>query len=123
LIRVPTPGAELEFELRQPDPMANPYLTLAVAACCALDGIKTGEEPPNPLDETLVRYDDAELERLGVPKLPATLGEALTALAEDDVVRSALGEYVVDQLLTVKRAEWEDYRRYVSPWERERYGY
>jgi glutamine synthetase len=22
----------------------------------------------------------------------------------------------------VKRAEWSDYRRYVSPWERERYG-
>jgi glutamine synthetase len=29
---------------------------------------------------------------------------------------------VCDQFLVVKRAEWSDYRRYVSPWERERYG-
>ena len=126
LIRVPTPapgaGAELELELRQPDPMANPYLALAVALSCALDGVRQGDEPPDPLDETLVRYDDQELDRLGVAPLPRTLGEALTALAQDEVVRAALGEYVVEQLLTVKRAEWDEYRRYVSPWEQARYG-
>ena len=74
------------------------------------------------MDENLVRYDDAELTRLGVPTLPHTLGEALDALAEDDVLRASLGDYVFDQFLLVKRVEWTDYRRYVSPWERERYG-
>ena len=126
LIRVPSwaPGedAAMELELRSPDATANPYLALAVALACALDGVRQGEEPPEPLDETLVHYDDAELGRLGVPPLPATLGDALTALVEDDVVRAALGDYVFDQLLLVKRAEWDDYRRYVSPWERARYG-
>jgi len=62
------------------------------------------------------------LQRLGVPPLPATLGDALAALAEDEVVRSALGDSVCDQLLIVKRAEWTEYRRYVSPWEQARYG-
>jgi len=126
LIRVPTWGGGLdkvvELELRSPDNMANPYLALAVALACALDGIHQGEEPPAPLDESLVRYDDAELQRLGVPPLPATLGDALAALAEDEVVRSALGDSVCDQLLIVKRAEWTEYRRYVSPWEQARYG-
>ena len=126
LIRVPTPapgsGAAIELELRSPDPLANPYLMLAVALTCALDGVHQGEEPPEPLDETLVRYDDDELARLGVPPLPRTLGDALAALPEDDTVRGALGDYVVDQLLTVKRAEWDEYRRYVSPWEQARYG-
>ena len=42
--------------------------------------------------------------------------------AQHDLVREALGDYVCDQFLLVKRAEWSDYRRYVSPWERERYG-
>ncbi len=102
--------------------MANPYLALAVSLASALDGIRRGEEPPSALDENLVRYDDAELLRLGVPSLPQTLGDALNGLAEDDVVRAALGDYVCDQFLIVKRAEWNDYRRYVSPWERERYG-
>jgi len=126
LIRVPTWGGGLdrtvELELRCPDNMANPYLALAVALACALDGIRQGEEPPAPLDESLVRYDDAELQRLGVPPLPATLGDALAALAEDNVVRAALGDSVCDQLLVVKHAEWTEYRQYVSPWERARYG-
>jgi glutamine synthetase len=87
-----------------------------------LDGIQRGDEPPPPLDETLVRYDDEELARLGVTRLPATLGEALDAFAEDVVVRDTLGEYVTDQFLQVKRAEWDDYRRHVSPWEHARYG-
>ena len=126
LIRVPSWGpatdSTVELELRSPDNMANPYLALSVALASAMDGIRREEEPPLALDENLVRYDEAELIRLGVPALPQTLGDALYALAEDDLVRAALGDYVCDQFLLVKRAEWSDYRRYVSPWERERYG-
>jgi glutamine synthetase len=126
LIRVPSwgPATEsvVELELRSPDNMANPYLALSVALASALDGIRKEEEPSLALDENLVRYDEGELLRLGVPALPHTLGDALNALAEDDLVRAALGDYVCDQFLLVKRAEWSDYRRYVSPWERERYG-
>lgn len=126
LIRVPSLGpssdATLELELRSPDNMANPYLALSVALASALDGIERGQEPSLALDENLVRYDDAELVRMGVPSLPQTLGDALTALSEDDMLRGALGDYVCDQFLQVKRVEWNDYRRYVSPWERERYG-
>jgi glutamine synthetase len=124
LLRVPAVGTDepAALELRSPDPMANPYLALAVAVACALDGVRRAEDPPDPLDESLVAYDDAELERLGVPRLPLTLGDALAAMVEDDVVRGALGDYIFDQLLDVKRAEWDDYRRHVSPWEHARYG-
>lgn len=126
LIRIPswTPGAHtgVELELRSPDNMANPYLALAVALACALDGIRRGDEPPAPLDESLVRHEDEELQRLGVATLPATLGDALNAFHEDDVVRAALGDYVSDQLVQVKQAEWVEYRRHVSPWEQAQYG-
>ena len=111
-----------DIELRSPDAMANPYLLIASTLGAALDGIRTGEEPPAPVDENLVTYDDDELNRLGVPRLPSTLGEALEALAANDVVRNAIGPYIFDQLLTVKRAEWDEYRRHVSPWEHLRYG-
>ena len=123
LIRVPNgiAGEPLQLELRSPDAMANPYLALAVAIGSGLDGIARAEEPPYPLDESLVAYDDAELERLGTPKLPMSLGDALTAMAEDDVIRDALGDYIFEQLLSVKRAEWDDFRRDVSPWEHKRY--
>jgi glutamine synthetase len=123
LIRVPAWAVDEDatIELRCPDAMANPYLAFAVVLACGLDGIRDGEEPPLPLEESLVAYDDAELRRLGIPPLPATLGNALDALAEDGVLRATLGDYIFDQLLAVKRAEWEDYRRYVSPWEHARY--
>lgn len=125
LIRVPSLGtssdATVELELRSLDNMANPYLALSVALASAMDGIRRREEPSLALDENLVRLDEAELQRMGVPSLPQTLGDALWALGEDDLMRSALGDYVFEQFLLVKRAEWSDYRRYVSPWERERY--
>jgi glutamine synthetase len=123
LVRVPAWAADEDamIELRCPDAMANPYLAFAAVLACALDGIRLAEEPPLPLEQSLITYEDEELARLGIPLLPATLGDALHALAEDDVLRAALGDYIFDQLLTVKRAEWEDYRRYVSPWEHARY--
>ncbi len=124
MIRVPTlyPDQAIEIELRSADAMANPYLALAVALATALDGIRLGEDPPEPLDEGLVIYDDEELQRRGIPRLPGTLGDALIAFADDLVVQQALGDVIVDQLLAVKQAEWEDYRRYVSPWELAHYG-
>lgn len=124
LIRVPAwaAGEDGALELRCPDAMANPYLALAAVVACAMDGVRSGEEPPSPLDESLVAYDETELNRLGIPVLPKTLGQALDALAEDEVLHDTLGEYIFEQLLTVKRAEHDEYRRYVTPWELARYG-
>lgn len=124
LIRVPAGDEDQPsaLELRSPDAMANPYLAIAVAVACALDGIQRAEVPPDPLDESLVAYDDSELERLGTPRLPENLGDALATMADDDVIRATLGDYIFDQFLTLKRAEWADYRRQVTPWEHERYG-
>lgn len=126
LVRVPSSAPStsdlIELELRSPDNMANPYLALALSLAALLDGVERGEEPPPPLDENLVRYDDEELARLGVSELPRTMGMALDLFAESDFCRNALGDYIFDQFLHVKRAEWEDYRRQVSPWEHARYG-
>ena len=123
LIRVPSwaEGENAAIELRCPDPMANPYLAFAVALSCALDGIRNRIDPPDALDESFVAFDDAELSRRGVPKLPGTLGEALISFAEDEVVQESVGSYIADQLMTVKREEWETYRGHVSPWEFGRY--
>ncbi len=124
LIRVPAAaeGMSTDIELRSADAMANPYLAIAASLGAALDGIKQGDPPSAPLDENLVTYDVDELHRLGVPMLPTSLGDALDALSADKVLRETLGNYVFEQLLTVKRAEWAAYQHHVSPWERQRYG-
>jgi glutamine synthetase len=123
LIRVPSwaAGENAEIELRSPDAMANPYLAFAVALACGLDGINNRIDPPDPLDESFMSYDDVELQRRGVTRLPGTMGEALNAFAEDAIVQETLGAYITDLLLTVKRDEWESYRAHVSPWEFSRY--
>jgi glutamine synthetase len=102
--------------------MTNPYLLFAATIGAALDGIREDEDPTPPLDEHLVQYDDDELNRLGVPRLPTTLGEALDLFTADDVIRDAMGSYIADQLIHVKQAEWTAYKSHISPWEHLRYG-
>lgn len=123
LIRVPgwLDGDKAEIELRSPDAMANPYLTFAVALAAGMDGITRKVEPTDPFDESFVSYDDDELRRRGAVRLPSTLGEAISAFADDPLMTQALGGYIADQVITVKTAEWEDYRAHVGPWELQRY--
>ena len=124
LIRVPSSvePARADIELRSPDAMANPYLLFSATIGAAMRGIIADEEPTAPLDEHLVQYDEDELNRLGVPRLPTTMGEALDVFAADEVMRDTVGSYIADQLLHVKRAEWIAYRSHISPWEHLRYG-
>jgi glutamine synthetase len=62
-----------------------------------------------------------EREEWGIRNLPRNLGEALLALEEDEVVKSALTPHILDYFLKAKRQEWEEFQRMVHPWEVERY--
>ena len=42
-------------------------------------------------------------------------------MSRSELVAEALGEHVFDYVLRNKRAEWEQYRREVTPYERRRY--
>lgn len=123
LIRVPhiVSGKEshTRLELRCPDPSANPYLACAVMLLAGLDGIRQQMPLPDALEETLIRQDRGRLRQLEI--LPSSLGEALDALGQDDIVLSALGAYISDRYLAAKRQEYDEYNRQVTAWEVERY--
>jgi glutamine synthetase len=125
LIRVPVyhPGKEqaTRAELRCPDPSCNPYLTFAAMLHAGLEGIEKGYELPEPMETNLYNISPGERARLGIGELPATLGEAIEELAQSELVLKALGEHVFSRYIDLKRAEWEDYRVQVTPWELERY--
>ena len=53
--------------------------------------------------------------------MPDSLGAALEALAEDEVVRSAMPEHLYKVFNHYKRDEWERYLASVTDWEREEY--
>jgi glutamine synthetase len=125
LVRVPVyhPGKEqaTRCELRCPDPSCNPYLTFAGLLHAGLEGIEKGYELPPPMETNLYDLTPDERARLGIEQLPETLGEAIEEMAKSELVLKALGEHVFTRYIDLKRAEWEDYRVQVSPWELERY--
>ena len=125
LVRVPRASAggaaNMRIELRSPDPSCNPYLALAVMLRAGLDGVTRELPLPAPVEEGLYTLDEQSRLRRGIGILPATLGEALTALQADDVVLAALGEQIAAWFVEAKSLEWAEYRRQVHPWELERY--
>ena len=125
LVRVPLyhPGKEqaTRMELRCPDPACNPYLTFAVLLQAGLEGIEKGYELPDPMETNLYDLSHEERQKMGIEQLPETLGEAIEEMAGSELVLKALGEHVFSRYLELKRAEWENYRVQVSPWELEQY--
>jgi glutamine synthetase len=123
LIRVPRPDANRQasarIELRCCDPSCNPYLAFAVMLRAGLDGIERRLPLPPAMDESLFLRDEDE--RHVSPLLPATLGEALTDLREDPLLRETLGDTIYEGFVEAKSIEWAEYRKQVHAWELDRY--
>jgi glutamine synthetase len=121
LVRVPGfhPGQEkaTRIELRCPDPAANIYLCFAALLHAGLEGIEKGYELPEPMERNLYDLSPTELQKLGVQSLPADLGEAIKEAESSELLQKALGEHTYTRLLELKRAEFEEYRLQVTPYE------
>ena len=101
-------GLEMEssnIELKPCDPSNNPYLALGGLLAAGLDGIARKLDPGEPVLVDPDTLGDAERQRRGIRRLPATLGDALDALERDDVLREALDETLAREYLIVKRSE------------------
>jgi glutamine synthetase len=112
MIRIPEPG---RFELRLADGAANPYLLQAGVLAAGLDGIENERDPGKRLDIDM--YADGYIAR-DVKQLPLNLLDALRALEQSRILKSALGEAFISAYLKLKHADWNDYARYLTEWER-----
>jgi glutamine synthetase len=112
MIRVPEGD---RFELRLADGAANPYLMPAVALAAGLDGIANQRDPGKRIDINM--YTDGHT-IADCKKLPLNLLDALRATERSTVLRDALGD-LVPSYLKLKHAEWQDFSRHLSSWERE----
>jgi len=125
LIRVPMYHAGKEHatrcELRSPDPACNPYLTFAAMLHAGLDGIEKGYELPAPMETNLYELGPEERAREGIDALPENLGEAIEIGAASELLLRAFGEHTHARFVESKRAEWEEYRVQLTPFEMERY--
>jgi len=127
LVRVPEyfPGKEksIRVEFRCPDPLSNPYLAFAAILEAGLNGVKNKLDPGDPIEKDVYHLTPAERESLRIKTLPECLSGALDELESDEVVKVALGNYVYERFIDLKRKEWDEYRLRVTPWELEKYLY
>ncbi len=122
LVRIPrAEGKGKRIELRSPDPSCNPYLSFAAIIAAGLDGVRNATFPGEAVRENIYEFDDAKREEYGIDSLPGSLGEALDALEGDEVIRETIGQHTLEKFVQAKRAEFQDYRMQVSPWEVDRY--
>ncbi len=100
-------AGQLRLEYRGADAAANPYLALGSIVRAGLDGVRRALAPAEILDRDPALLDGAEADRFGVGGLPASLTDALHALARDDTARGWMTPLMYDAYLAVKRAEIE----------------
>jgi glutamine synthetase len=113
MIRIPDAG---RFELRLADGAANPYLFPAAVLAAGLDGLKNKRDPGKRLDINM--YTDGDKAR-NAKKLPLNLLDALRALEKSTVLRAAFGDSIIASYLKLKHADWNNYSRHLTEWERQ----
>jgi glutamine synthetase len=96
---------QLHLEYRGADATANPYLALGAIVRAGLDGVRERLPAPVILDRDPAQLDAEQAARFGVGALPATLAEALQALADDATVRGWMAPLLYEAYVSVKHAE------------------
>jgi len=123
LVRVPMykpqKGQSTRVEYRALDSACNPYLAFALLLNAGLKGIEEGYELPAGADDDVWSLSDAERRVMGIEPLPWSLDDAIKVMEKSELVAQTLGEHVFDVFLRNKRAEFEEYRSQVTPWELE----
>ena len=94
LIRIPAANDENKrFELRSPDPLANPYLAYALIIHAVICGIKNKELPPKPANINLFALTDAEQEVF--QKLPDNLKSSKASAESSEFIKRVLPELMI----------------------------
>jgi glutamine synthetase len=114
-LRVSAPG---RFEYRSVDSTVNPYLMAAGILKAFDDGISNKMDPGEPEERNIYEAMKAGKK---VAKLPMSLGDALDALAKDEVIKSALPDEMYRVFNHYKTDEWEKFMSTVTSWDLQQY--
>lgn len=122
LIRIPSGTKHgTRCELRSPDLSGNPYLQFAVMLAAGLKGIEQDFTLQKPVEKNIYQLSKVEKEQYEIDRLPESLGHALAILQKSQLVEDTLGTHIYKNYIHVKKEQWEDYRKQVTPWEINKY--
>ena len=106
LIRIPAAsGRYNRIELRSPDPSCNPYLALSLIIEAGMEGIKNNYALCEPTNINLFSTPQEVLNK--IPKLPTSLGEAITIAEQSEFIKDVLPETLLNKFLIAKKLEWQ----------------
>ena len=114
MVRIPDHG---RFEIRLMDGSSNPYLLQAALIAAGVDGVNNDRDPGKRLDINM--YEEQHTLRK-LRKLPANLLDALRLFENSGIARDSFGAEFVDSYAKLKHAEWRQFTREITPWERAR---
>lgn len=125
LVRVPMykphKGNSARVEYRALDSACNPYLALAMLLSAGLKGIEEDLPLPPGAEDDVWSLSTGERKAMGLEPLPTSLNRAIQAMERSELAAETLGEHVFDFFLRNKRAEWDEYARIVTEYERKKY--
>lgn len=104
----------LRIENRIPGADMNPYLAYSAMIAAGLYGIENRIEP-SP------EWKGNAYASKGLPRVPASLYEAMELWKESPVVRSVFGDQVTDHYYNMAKVEQQAMDAFVTDWERARY--
>lgn len=109
-IRIPESNkAARRIENRVPGVDANPYIAIAASLACAYLGMINKIKPQDELNGSAYAHHQ---------ELPRSLLEAMDLLQTAPDLHALLGENFIKLYLSVKRQEYTEYMKVISPWER-----
>jgi glutamine synthetase len=96
-------GANMEF--KSADPAANPYLVAGAIIAAGLAGIDRDLRLPPPVAEDPGNLSEEDRRRLNISHLPESVEDAADALANSETLKAAIGEFLTDCIVAVRRSE------------------
>jgi glutamine synthetase len=107
LVRIPA-KKNVDIEVRNADPAANPYFLFAALIYSGLDGIKN-KTKYNPVSKNIYKMTYEEIKKYNIKQLPTNLMEALEELQKDKVLIENIGRDATDLFIGKKVNEWNKY--------------
>ena len=103
----------VDIEIRNADPAANPYLFFAALIHTGLDGIKK-KISYEPITKNIYKMTEEEIKQYKIKQLPTNLMEALEEFKKDKVLVEAIGRDGAELFIQNKTNEWHEYMREIT---------